>query len=108
MGNQLGVGVNLASLWEGVPWPKVSCYRTDSARHPGALQRRNHYHPIPLKNAKRWELVTTAQVQGPSTTALKGIWPFKSWSLFSVREHLRVSEREFLAAWEDATGRAST
>lgn len=59
-------------------------------------------------SAQGWGPVTTAQVWGPSTTALKGIWPFKSWSLPSVREQMRVSgvSREFLAAWEDAMGRA--
>lgn len=31
VGNQLGVGGNLAFLWEGVLWTRVSCYGTETA-----------------------------------------------------------------------------
>lgn len=97
VGNQLGVGGNRASLWEGAPWLRVNCYGTGSVP-ARSFTKEKPLPPRPTEkqqmlaaSAQGWELVTMAQVWGPSTTALKGIWPFKSWSLPSVREQMRVS-----------------
>lgn len=112
VGNQLGVGGDLAFLWEGALWPGVSCYGTESALPRSSTKEEPPLpHPadsgrcwLPLLKVGNWLLQLKSRVL--STTALKGTWPFKSWSLLSVREHERAPERESLAAWEDATGRA--